>query len=72
MREIRGIVIDNPKGVKRVRLLTRGDRGDDYDWQVFPTTLPLKQGQIKKVIADHFKIPPGQIKWPPHVKIPGE
>lgn len=70
--ELRGILIDRPEGKRRVTIISRGERGDDYTVLHFPPDKPLNRGQVKKVIADHFGIPPGQVKWPPHVKVPGE
>lgn len=70
--ELRGIAIDCPDGKRRVTIITRGERGDDYSFIVFSSDKPLNRGQIKKIIGDRFDIPPGQVKWPPHVKVPGE
>lgn len=72
MVELRGIVINHKDPVREIKLLIRGERGDDYKYFIFPSTLPLNRGQILKFLGNHFNIPPGEIAWPPHVKIPGE
>ena len=72
MIELRGIIIDYPGNAERIRLVTRGERGDDYKTLEFPNNLPLNKGQIRTFLGDHFGEPPGKIVWPPHVKIPGE
>ena len=72
MYELRGISVYYVKNQKRITLTTRGPLPDQYKNFVFPTTLPLNRGQIRKFLGDHFGIPPGQVKWPPHVKVPGE
>jgi len=72
MTELRGITIDTPNGQKRVRLLTRTQKGDDYQTLDFPPGLALNEGQIREFLGHHFHIPPGKIIWPSHIKIPGE
>jgi len=72
MIELRGIAIDSPEGVRRVRLTIRSERGDDYETLEFPASLLLNRGQIIKFLGDHYGIEPGKIVWPSHVKIPGE
>ena len=72
MIELRGIAIDSPEGVRRVRLTIRGERGDDYETLVFPNTLSLNRGQIIKFLGDHYGIEPGKIVCPSHIKIPEE
>jgi len=70
MIELRGIIIDNPQGIRQVRLVTRSGRGDDYETLEFPASLPLNRGQIIKFLGDHYGIEPGKIIWPSHIKIP--
>ena len=72
MLQVRGIILDYPHNTQRIKILVAGDTRNDYEWLVFPPTLPLNKGQIRKFLGDHFDIPPGEIAWPPHVKIPGE
>ena len=72
MVELRGITIDYPDNNKRVKIVTRGEKGDDYTTLAFPSSLPLNEGQIRKFLGNHFNEPPGKIVWPPHVKTPGE
>ena len=70
MIELRGIIINSPVGVCQVRLITRSERGDDYETLEFPANLPLNRGQIIKFLGDHYGIEPGKIIWPSHIKIP--
>lgn len=70
MIELRAITIDYPKGVKRVRLTTRSERGDDYEVLVFPSSLPLNKGQVRVFLGNHYGYEPGHIKWASHVEIP--
>jgi len=70
MIELRAIIIDYPGSNKRIRLLTRSERGDDYETLEFPASLPLNRGQIIKFLGDHYGIEPGKIIWPAHIKIP--
>lgn len=68
--ELRGIIIDIPKSISRVRLLVRSERGDDYQWFNFPSGKPLNRGQIIKFLGEQYDMEPGHIVWPDHVKIP--
>lgn len=70
MRELRGIVVDMPKGAKKVRLVTRGERGDDYETLAYPSSSPLNFGKIRVFLGTHYGCPPGDIKIPRHIKIP--
>ena len=72
MVELRGIIIDSPEGGRRVRLITRSERGDDYETLEFPADLPLNWGQIIKFLGAHYGIEPGTIVCPSHIKIPEE
>jgi len=72
MIELRAIIIDYPGSNKRIRLLTRSERGDDYETLEFPASLPLNRGQIIKFLGAHYGIEPGTIVCPSHIKIPEE
>jgi len=70
MIELRAIITFISAGTPRVSLVTRSERGDDYETLEFPASLPLNRGQIIKFLGDHYGIEPGKIIWPSHIKIP--
>ena len=72
MIELRGIITDSPEGKKRVRLITRGQRGDDYTTLEYPKGKKLNRWAIISFLAKSLKVKPVDIKIAPHIKIPKE
>lgn len=70
MIELRGIEVSYSKTGKAIRLITRGERGDDYTTIEYPKGKKLTRGQVMKFLASKFGVEPGKIIWPPHIKIP--
>jgi len=70
MRELKGIAIDYPDGIQRIRLTIRDPSGEDYETLIFPSDKPFNKGQIIKFLGDHYNLEPGHIVWPRHLKIP--
>lgn len=70
--EIRAIIIDAPQGTKRIRIMVRGDRGDDYRTLEYPKGGKLNRGQVISFVGKSLGVAPGKIAWPDFLKAPGE
>jgi len=68
--ELKGIIIDRPDTVTRIRILVQKDRGDNYIWLVYPVGDPLNKGKIISFIGKQLHVSPGEIIWPEYIKIP--
>lgn len=69
MRELRAIHKDSPLGIKRIRLTTRDETGEDYETIGYTGALPLNKGRILVFLGNYYNLEPGHIKWPAFIKM---
>lgn len=70
MVELRGIEVSYLARAKKVKLVVRGERGDDYTTLTFPAGKPLTFGTILTFLCKKFKCKPKDVRFPEHIKIP--
>lgn len=72
MIELRGIEISYTTSGKNIKLITRSERGDDYETFEYPKSKKLNEKAILKFLAEQLNLPGGKVSIAPHVKIPLE
>lgn len=68
-KQLRGILVDQPEGVKRIRIVTRDPDGEDYkifEVPVKPTY--TKNLLISEIIREHG-IKENEVRIPRHINI---
>lgn len=70
MIELRGIVTSYSGSTKKVRLVVRSERGDDYKTLEYPSSKKLTRGAIISFLSAQTGENKKDIRIAPHVKIP--
>lgn len=72
MIELRGIELSWAGNLRKVKLITRSERGDDYKTIEYPKGKKITEKAILKYLAEQLNLPGGKVSIAPHVKIPLE